>query len=117
MVFNLIVGRAVQEFSLGGQADSTYEYFIKGHVLLGGSKAQYKDLYVKSVEAAKKYLFFTPLVQGDPDVLLSGKYVTSYTDEGRAGGGQLKGEMQHLVFALSQYCIDYRLVSLVVCLR
>jgi mannosyl-oligosaccharide alpha-1,2-mannosidase len=82
---------------MGGEADSTYEYFIKEHLLLGGAKDQYKDLYIKSVEAAERYLFFQPLAEGDPDILMSGKYTTFYKDDGTQGEGLLAGEMQHLV--------------------
>lgn len=93
-----------QEFSFGGEADSTYEYFIKEHVLLGGSRDQYKDLYVRSVEAAKDFLFFRPLVEGDPEILFSGKYRTQSSENGSATGGQLAGEMQHLVYVPMGLC-------------
>lgn len=89
--------RLEQEFSWGGEADSTYEYFIKEHILLGGAKDQYKNLYTASVEAAKKYLFFRPLVEGDPDIRFVGKYKSYYNEDGTASGGELVGEMQHLV--------------------
>jgi len=92
-----------QEFSWGGEADSTYEYFIKKHVLLGGTKDQYKNLYTASVEAAKKYLFFRPLVEGDPDILFVGKYRSHYNEDGTTSGGELQGEMQHLVIYLPEW--------------
>jgi len=92
--------RLEQEFSWGGEADSTYEYFIKEHILLGGAKDQYKNLYTASVEAAKKYLFFRPLVEGDPDIRFVGKYKSYYNEDGTSSGGELLGEMQHLVSAL-----------------
>ena len=90
------IDRMEQEFSLGGEADSTYEYFIKEHVLLGGTKEQYKNLYTASVEAAKKYLIFRPLVEDDPDILFVGKYKSQYNEDGTASVGELHGEMQHL---------------------
>jgi len=94
---NLIIGRPQQEFSFGGEADSTYEYFIKEHILLGGAKDQYKNLYINSIEAAEKYLFFRPLVEGDPEIMFSGKFRSNYEDDGSGSSGQLTGEMQHLV--------------------
>ena len=90
----------MQEFSFGGEADSLYEYFIKEHILLGGAKDQYKNLYVSSVEAAEKYLFFQPLAEGNPDIMLSGKYKSNYNEDGAAADGELVGEMQHLVRTL-----------------
>jgi len=93
----LISGRSNQEFSVGGEADSTYEYFLKEHILLGAAKEQYKNLYLASVDAAEKFLFYRPLVEGDPDILFSGRYVTTYNDDGTMANGWLVGEMQHLV--------------------
>jgi mannosyl-oligosaccharide alpha-1,2-mannosidase len=68
--------------------------------LLGAAKEQYKNLYLASVDAAEKYLFFRPLAEGDPDIMFSGKYVTNYNDDGTASEGDLLGEMQHLVMLL-----------------
>jgi mannosyl-oligosaccharide alpha-1,2-mannosidase len=96
-IIYLIIGRPIQEFSLGGEADSTYEYFIKEHLLLGGAKEQYKNLYIRSVEAAENFLFFRPLVEGNPEIMFSGKYKSNYKDDGTPGDGELHGEMQHLV--------------------
>jgi len=97
----LTAGYNTQEFSFGGEADSTYEYFLKEYILLGGRREQYKDLYINSVEAAEEYLFFRPLVEGDPEIMFSGKYRSHYDDNGRSTGGELMGEMQHLVLDAS----------------
>ena len=86
-----------QEFSFGGEADSTYEYFLKEYILLGGTREQYRSMYVNSVEAAREYLFFRPLVQGDPEIMFSGKFRTRYADDGSMYDGELVPEMQHLV--------------------
>ena len=94
-------GRPTQDFTFGGEADSTYEYFIKEHLLLGGALEQYKNLYISAVEAAERYLFFQPLVEGDPDIMFSGKYISMYNDDGTRGSGQLVGNMQHLVSRLT----------------
>ena len=96
LVINFL-GRPFQEFSFGGEADSTYEYFIKEYLLLGGTKDQYKDLYVRSIEAAENHLFFRPLVEGDPDILFSGRYRTRYKEDNTATSGELVGHMEHLV--------------------
>ena len=93
----LIVGRTMQEFSFGGEADSTYEYFLKEHLLLGGVIDQYRSLYARSVDAAANFLFFRPLVEGDPEIMFSGKYRSYYNDDGSAAYGEIVGEMQHLV--------------------
>jgi Glycosyl hydrolase family 47 len=107
-----MLGRTVQEFSLGGQADSVYEYFLKEHLLLGGARDQYRNLYIKSVDAAAEYLFFTPLAEGNPDVLLAGKYLSHYTEGGGPGDGHLTGEMQHLVISVFDSYLIARLALL-----
>jgi len=87
----------MQEFSFGGEADSTYEYFLKEHLLLGGVIDQYRSLYARSVDAASNFLFFRPLVEGDPEIMFSGKYRSYSQDDGSAAYGEIVGEMQHLV--------------------
>lgn len=59
-------------FTLGGMADSAYEYLPKQHMLLGGSTKQYKDLYSKSLFASKQHLFFRPMTPPNLDIRLSG---------------------------------------------
>jgi mannosyl-oligosaccharide alpha-1,2-mannosidase len=93
----LIAGRTAQEFSMGGESDSAYEYFIKEYVLLGGLEDQYRKLYTDSVIAARQNLFYRPLVEGDPDILFSGKFRSYYNDDGTQADGVLMGEMSHLV--------------------
>ncbi|CAZ82658.1 unnamed protein product [Tuber melanosporum] len=66
-----------EKFTLGGMADSLYEYLIKEYILLGGQD-QYKKMYEAVVEVAKEHLFYRPYAAGDPDILLTGNvYVTS----------------------------------------
>jgi mannosyl-oligosaccharide alpha-1,2-mannosidase len=72
-------------------SDSLYEYFMKQHLLLGGVVDQYQRLYEKAIEAAKKHLFFRPLVPDDKDILVSGSMTAS-----TAGRLTLVPEGQHL---------------------
>lgn len=78
-------------YSLGGCADSLYEYFIKEHMLLGGLTNQYKDLYEHSIDAAKEHLFFRPLNPDNQDILISGSARKS-----AMGSVKLDPEGQHL---------------------
>ncbi|BFZ59001.1 hypothetical protein PYCC9005_006069 [Savitreella phatthalungensis] len=59
-------------YSLGAMADSTFEYFTKMYLLLGGAKAatQYRRLYEKSIDAARKWLLFRPLVPDENEAML-----------------------------------------------
>lgn len=59
-------------FTLGGMADSAYEYLPKQHVLLGGSNDQYKKLYLNAIEPIKKHIFFRPMTPENADILISG---------------------------------------------
>lgn len=60
------------DFTLGGQADSTYEYLPKEYMLLGGLEDVYRSMYEMAIETSKKYLLFRPMLPDDKDVLLSG---------------------------------------------
>ncbi|KIW45193.1 uncharacterized protein PV06_03596 [Exophiala oligosperma] len=62
----------VNHFTMGGMADSTYEYLPKQWMMLGGRDGKYKHMYEEAIEAAKRYLFFRPLVPGGEDLLFSG---------------------------------------------
>ncbi|KAB5516969.1 glycoside hydrolase [Coniochaeta sp. 2T2.1] len=59
-------------FTLAGCADSLYEYFPKMHILLGGLESKYAELTRGFMEAAKRYIFFRPMVPDDADILISG---------------------------------------------
>lgn len=56
------------KYSLGGSADSTYEYLPKEYLLLGGVNDQYKTMYKKAIDAARKNLVFQPMVKGHRDL-------------------------------------------------
>ena len=59
-------------FTLGGMADSLYEYLPKQHLLLGGFTEQYKEMYELAMIAVKNYIFFRPMLPDDKDILVSG---------------------------------------------
>ena len=66
-----------EEFTIGGQADSVYEYLPKEYMLLGGLEDVYRRMYEMAVETTKKYLLFRPMVPEDRNLLLSGVLRTS----------------------------------------
>ena len=59
-------------FTLGGMADSLYEYLPKQHMLLSGLTEQYKEMYQFSMIAIKNYIFFRPMTPNNTDILVSG---------------------------------------------
>ena len=65
-------GSSYEDFTLGGQADSTYEYLPKQYMLLGGLEDVYRSMYERAVETTKKYLLFRPMLPDNRNVLLSG---------------------------------------------
>ncbi|KAI4121246.1 MAG: hypothetical protein LQ347_006915 [Umbilicaria vellea] len=79
-------------FTLGGMADSLYEYLPKQYMMLGGLEQQYRKLYEGAVDAAKEHLFYRPMAPKDPDILLSG--YAEFTDKIRTI--MLDPEGQHL---------------------
>lgn len=64
-------------FTLGGMADSVYEYLPKQHMLLGGLTDQYQKMYSKAIAAAEKHLLFRPMTPDNLDILLSGSATCS----------------------------------------
>lgn len=72
-------GSSREQFSLGGQADSVYEYLPKEYMLLGGLEDGYRRMYEMAVETAKTHLLFRPMLPEDRNVLLLGTLTTSGT--------------------------------------
>ncbi|EME45532.1 glycoside hydrolase family 47 protein [Dothistroma septosporum NZE10] len=59
-------------FTMGGMADSVYEYLPKQHLMLGGQNEQYRDMYLTALPKAKKHLFFRPLTPHNQKLLMLG---------------------------------------------
>lgn len=55
-------------FGLGGQSDSTYEYFPKEYMLLGGLNDQYRSMYEISMEPVRETLLFRPMLPEQRDI-------------------------------------------------
>ncbi|EEH22319.1 hypothetical protein PABG_04530 [Paracoccidioides brasiliensis Pb03] len=58
-----------QIFTLGGLADSAYEYLLKEYALLGGANNQYRTMYQKSMDTIRKNLLFRPMVPDKRDIV------------------------------------------------
>lgn len=83
-------------FTLGGQADSTYEYLPKMYLLLGGQVEKYKTMYNKVADAATKYLLFRPMIPDDLDILMSGIVRAGKNFDGETEKGDFTAEGSHL---------------------
>ena len=61
-------------YSIGGQADSVYEYLPKEYVLLGGLNDQYRTMYEDAMDTVRKKLIFRPMTKDGRDILSVGTY-------------------------------------------
>ena len=51
-----------EEFGIGGQADSTYEYLPKEYMLLGGLEEKYRTIYEVSADVITKDLLYRTMI-------------------------------------------------------
>lgn len=95
------------EYTLGAEADSTFEYTAKMIALLGGQVPEYETMYSRSMDAAARHLFYRPLTPGNGDVLVSG----TVRSDGRSGPS-LETSAQHLsCFAGGMLALGGRLTA------
>ena len=66
----------LEEFTLGGMADSMYEYLPKQYLLLGGLEKKYQSMFEKSMEATKEHLLYRPMIQDETRNILFPGQVT-----------------------------------------
>ncbi|KAJ4991357.1 glycosyl hydrolase family 47 protein [Stagonosporopsis vannaccii] len=63
------------QFTIGGNADSLYEYLPKAHALLGSADSSSKKYEIMSrffMNTAMDNLFFRPMIPGGENILISG---------------------------------------------
>ncbi|KAK3904682.1 glycosyl hydrolase family 47-domain-containing protein [Staphylotrichum tortipilum] len=80
-------------YSMGGSQDSTYEYFPKQYLMLGGLEPKYRTMHEKTVDAAREHLLYRPMAKGDPDILFSAK---AYSTDGTLAKMTYEWEVTHL---------------------
>ncbi|PNS21520.1 Mannosyl-oligosaccharide 1,2-alpha-mannosidase IC [Sphaceloma murrayae] len=94
-------------FTLGGMADSVFEYLPKMHALLGGTDSTYQDMYRTFAATALKHNIVRPMLPGDPDVLVSVDIVV------KDSGVYVDEQAQHLVcFAGGMFALAGKLLDL-----
>ncbi|KDN67275.1 putative glycosyl hydrolase family 47 [Colletotrichum sublineola] len=79
-------------FTIGGSADSLYEYLPKMIALLGTREPKYQTMTENFLKAANESLFFRPMLPGEENILISGN-VNINADDGRP---VLDPESEHL---------------------
>ncbi|KAL6878745.1 seven-hairpin glycosidase [Trichoderma novae-zelandiae] len=91
-------------YSMGGSADSLYEYLVKMPPLLGGLDPQYPEMAIRALDTARDNLLFRPMTPKDENILVLGNALIDY------GNVQLIAEMQHLTcFAGGMYAMAGKL--------
>ncbi|KAK1622190.1 family 47 glycosyl hydrolase [Colletotrichum phormii] len=78
-------------FTIGGCADSLYEYLPKMIALLKGAEPKYRTMTENFLKAANESLFFRPMLPGGENVLISGN-----VDVDAGGNHSLDPESEHL---------------------
>jgi mannosyl-oligosaccharide alpha-1,2-mannosidase len=63
---------SITTFTIGGMADSLYEYFPKEYLMLGGRLDQYRNLYENAFAAIKEFIFYRPMTPTNEDIVLAG---------------------------------------------
>lgn len=97
------------QFTIGGNADSMYEYLPKAHALLGSadpSSKKYEIMARTFMDTAMDNLFFRPMIPGNEDILISGNL--DVLDSGK----RLDPESEHLsCFIGGLYALGGRLLE------
>lgn len=80
-------------FTIGGMADSTYEYLPKEHMLLGAQTNQYRGMYDSFMKALKSRLLFRPMTKDNQDILFAGNVQANVISPSRE---RLDPQWEHL---------------------
>lgn len=87
---------SAEEYTLGGESDSTYEYLSKQYLLLGGRVEKYRTMYETSMDVVKKHLIFRPMLPDENDILFSGKVHVPSPKDSDTANSELQAENAHL---------------------
>ena len=77
-------------FTVGGMADSAYEYLPKEHMLLGAQTDQYRNMYAVAMNPIKNKLIFRANTKDGQNVLFAGNARASFSD------GIIEHQAEHL---------------------
>ena len=96
-----------EEFGIGGQADSTYEYLPKEYILLGGLEEKYRTIYETSADAIRRNLLYRTMIPDEKRRILH-PGVARISD--RSEESDLKPEGSHLgCFAGGMYAVGAKI--------
>lgn len=89
-------GGGWEDFTIGGMADSVYEYLPKEYMLLGGLEEKYRTMYEMAAEATKKHLLFRPMIEDENRSLLIAALVSKSGKANSIRDPKKKWEQSHL---------------------
>lgn len=106
-----------ERFTMGGMADSTYEYLPKEWLLLGGLNDQYESMYKAAMDVVRNNLLFRPMTNPGRDVLFTGtlRIMKSSSEDGniKSTRAPMEYEGQHLTcFAGGMFALGAKVFSL-----
>ena len=98
---------STEEFGIGGQADSTYEYLPKEYMLLGGLEEKYRTMYEASVETITRDLLYRTMIPDEKRRILHPGIAKAFIDDKPL---DLKPEGSHLgCFAGGMYAVGAKI--------
>lgn len=78
-------------FTLGGMADSVYEYLPKEYLLLGGLNKQYQTMHESAMATIKEYVLYRPMLKDEKrDVRFTGTFRSKGTE---LANGRIEGTL------------------------
>ena len=102
-------------FSVGALSDSTYEYLVKGHLLLGGNSSIFRQMWELASPQIKNVILFRAQLPGaeKEDLLFTGRAIRKKHQtvaESGIGDVDLDAHMEHLsCFAGGMYALSSRI--------
>jgi mannosyl-oligosaccharide alpha-1,2-mannosidase len=90
------IGHGRDHFSMGGGQDSSYEYFSKMWLLLGGLEDKYRTLYLGTMDAIKNYMLFRPMIPDAQRSILFSAKVGTYGHPEQEDDLEMVYEVTHL---------------------
>ena len=98
---------STEEFGIGGQADSTYEYLPKEYMLLGGLEDKYRTIYETSADVITQRLLYRTMIPDEKRRILH-PGLAKVTD--KSEGIEFKPEGSHLgCFAGGMYAVGAKI--------
>lgn len=98
-------------YSLGALSDSSYEYLVKAHLLLGSSTSTYKEMWLQAASQIRRFLLFRAFIPSTnhTDILFPG----TATRSANSDDIQLESRTQHLsCFAGGLFALGSRIFSI-----